>query len=125
MVRRRVMQAISPTSFQLLGNAITALDFRDRLTQQLELKTHALRLLQERVQGSESAQLAERVATIEKQLQDASQSLSAAKSKKAEMVAAAKVGLACSKSHRQRTYNGDREAKRSIRFTVDLYRGLL
>ena len=77
--------------------------FCDRLTQDLELKTHALRLLQERVQGSESAQLADRVATIEQQLQEASQSLSVAKSKKEEMVAAAKVTACffsfCSKKH--------------------------
>ena len=56
---------------------------------------HALRLLQERVQGSESAQLAGRVASIEKKLQEANQSLSTAKSKKEEMVKAAKVRLTC------------------------------
>ena len=56
---------------------------------------HALGLLQERVQGSESAQLADRVAKIEQQLQEANQSLSTAKSKKQEMVATAKVRLTC------------------------------
>ena len=62
-----------------------------RLTQELELKTHGLRLLQERVQGSESAQFAERVAALEQQLQEATQAQAEARSRKDAMVAEAKA----------------------------------
>ena len=62
-----------------------------RLVQDLELKQHALSLLQERVQGSESAQLAERVAALETQLQEATDAAGQARDRKAALVAAAKV----------------------------------
>jgi hypothetical protein len=62
-----------------------------RLKQEGELKTHALSLLEERVRGSESAQLAERVASLTSQLEEASQGAQAAREQKASMVAAAKV----------------------------------
>lgn len=64
-----------------------------RLLQELEIKQHAFSLLQERVQGSESAQLAGRVAALESQLQEASQAAQAARDKKQGLIAAAKARL--------------------------------
>ena len=66
-----------------------------RLQQELDLKRHALSLLQDRIAGSESAQLAGAVAELEAQLQEATAAAEAARGKKAEMVAAAKVRLLC------------------------------
>lgn len=63
-----------------------------RLSQDLELKEHSLRLLQERMQGSEAHQLAEAAATAERELGEAQAAVVAAQDKKKEMVAAAKVG---------------------------------
>ena len=62
-----------------------------RLTQELELKAHALSLLQERIAGSESAQLAEAVAALEADLAAAKDAAAAAKARKAQMAASAKV----------------------------------
>lgn len=62
-----------------------------RLTQELELKQHALALLQERIAGSESAQLAEAVAALEADLAAAKAAAAAAKERKAQMAASAKV----------------------------------
>lgn len=62
-----------------------------RLTQELELKAHALSLLQERIAGSESAQLAEAVSALEADLAAAKDAAAAAKARKAEMAASAKV----------------------------------
>jgi len=66
-----------------------------RLKQEVDLKTHALSLLEERVRGSESAQLAERVASLTSQLEEASQGAQAAREQKASMVEAAKVRGCC------------------------------
>lgn len=63
-----------------------------RLSQELELKQHSLKLLEERMQGSEVHQLSEAVAGSERELQEAQQALAAAHEKKKEMVVAAKVG---------------------------------
>lgn len=73
-----------------LGKATT----RRRLMQSLELKRHALQLLEERVACSESAQLQAAVAKEEAELQAAQESLVAAQQKKADMAAAAKVDWA-------------------------------
>lgn len=62
-----------------------------RLSQQLELRQHSLRLMEERVAGSEAAQLLEAVASCERQLAEAQAAVGAAQEKKKAMVAAAKV----------------------------------
>lgn len=62
-----------------------------RLKQEADLKSHALSLLEERVRGSESAQLAERVASLTAQVDEAAQAARTAREQKAAMVAAAKV----------------------------------
>ncbi len=62
-----------------------------RLKQEADLKGHALSLLEERVRGSESAQVADRVASLTSQLEEASQAAKVAREQKAAMVAAAKV----------------------------------
>ncbi|BDA47769.1 Structural maintenance of chromosomes protein 2 [Coccomyxa sp. Obi] len=61
-----------------------------KLTQELELKRHALGLLEERIAGSESAQLAAAVAAAEADLTAAKDAAAAAKARKAEMAASAK-----------------------------------
>lgn len=62
-----------------------------RLRQELELKSHALALLEERERGSESAQIAAAVAAAEGNLAEAEQAAKDAKQKKADMVAKQKV----------------------------------
>ena len=64
-----------------------------RLKQEADLKGHALALLEERVRGSESAQLADRVTSLTSQVEEATQAAQAAREQKAAMVAAAKVRL--------------------------------
>ena len=66
-----------------------------RLSQDLELKQHSLKLLEERMAGSEAAQLSEAVAASEAELAEAQAAVAAAQAKKAEMVAAAKVQRRC------------------------------
>ena len=66
---------------------------RRRLTQQLDLKQHALGLLEDRVAGSESAQLAVAVDQLKQQLAEAQAALEGARAKKMELVAQAKVGI--------------------------------
>ena len=63
-----------------------------RLSQELDLKQHALALLKERMAGSESAQLAVAVAELEAELAGQEEAASKAKAAKAGMVATAKVG---------------------------------
>ena len=62
-----------------------------RLSQELDLKQHALALLTERMAGSESAQLAAAVAELEAELAGQEEAASKARETKAGMVAAAKV----------------------------------
>ena len=62
-----------------------------RLSQQVELKQHALGLLEDRMAGSESAQLAATVEQLRQQLGEAQAGLEGAKAKKQELVALAKV----------------------------------
>ncbi|PRW61562.1 structural maintenance of chromosomes 2-1 isoform A [Chlorella sorokiniana] len=62
-----------------------------KLSQELELKQHSLKLLEERMQGSEAHQLSEAVAASERELGEAQAAVAAAQQKKAEMVAAAKA----------------------------------
>ena len=62
-----------------------------RLSQELELKQHALALLKERMAGSESAQLAEAVATLEAELASEEEAARKAKEAKESLVATAKV----------------------------------
>ena len=69
-----------------------------RLKQELDLSSHALGLLKERIQGSESAQLAEALAATEAQLQEATAAAATAREQKAAMVAAAKVTAAFAES---------------------------
>lgn len=64
-----------------------------RLSQELELKRHALRLLEERLQGSEAAQLSGAVAGTEAELAEAQGAVAAAQQRKKEMAAAAKASL--------------------------------
>lgn len=65
-----------------------------RLSQELELKQHALALLKERMAGSESAQLADTVATLEAELAGEEEAAKKAKEAKESMVTSAKVGEA-------------------------------
>lgn len=65
-----------------------------RLKQEVEVKQHSLRLLQERISGSESAQLADAVAATQAELEQAKLAAEAAKQKKADMIKTAKVGCA-------------------------------
>lgn len=62
-----------------------------RLQQEVEVKQHSLALLQQRIAGSQSAQLAQAVAASEAELQEASQAAAAAQQKRADMVKAAQV----------------------------------
>lgn len=62
-----------------------------RLSHELELKQHSLKLLEERMQGSEVHQLSEAVAGSELELQEAQEALAAAQKKQQDMLAAAKV----------------------------------
>ncbi len=62
-----------------------------RLSQELELKQHALALLKERAAGSESAQLADSVAVLEAELAGEVEAAWKAKEAKESMVATAKV----------------------------------
>ena len=55
------------------------------------MKQHSLKLLQQRISGSESAQMAEAVAATQAELQQAKAAAEAAKQKKADMIKAAKV----------------------------------
>jgi len=61
-----------------------------KLKQELELKQHSLELLRERIAGSESAQLAQAVAELEGQVQEAQAAAEAAREQKAAMVAEAR-----------------------------------
>ena len=61
------------------------------MAQELELQQHALSLMRERVAGSQSAQLAAAVATLEAKLAAAQEAAVAARERKAEMAAVAKV----------------------------------
>ena len=62
-----------------------------RLSQELELKRHALALLKERMAGSESAQLAEAVATLEAELAGEEEAAGKAKEAMETLSATAKV----------------------------------
>ena len=62
-----------------------------RLQQELEVKQHSLRLLQERIAGSESAQLADALAATQAELDEAKAAAAAAQQKKQEMHKAAQV----------------------------------
>ena len=62
-----------------------------RLKQEVEVKQHSLKLLRQRVSGSESAQMAEAVAATQAELQQAKAAVEAAKQKKADMIKTAKV----------------------------------
>ena len=62
-----------------------------RLKQEVEVKQHSLSLLQQRIAGSQPAQLAQAVATTQQELEEAKQAALDAQQKKADMVKAAKV----------------------------------
>ena len=62
-----------------------------RLSQELELKQHALALLKERMAGSESAQLAEAVGALEAELAAEEEAARAAEGAKERLVATAMV----------------------------------
>ena len=55
------------------------------------MKQHSLKLLQQRISSSESAQMAEAVAATQAELEQARAAAQAAKQKKADMVKTAKV----------------------------------
>ncbi|GAX82646.1 hypothetical protein CEUSTIGMA_g10072.t1 [Chlamydomonas eustigma] len=80
------LKAVDEATSALAGSAKE----HKRLTQQLDLKKHALSLLQERMAGSETAQLAASVELLKSELEEAKQKLESSKSKKAELVALAK-----------------------------------
>lgn len=61
-----------------------------KLQSELELKQHSLQLLQERIAGSEVAQLGEAVAAQEAQLGEANAAAESAREKKGAMVEEAK-----------------------------------
>ena len=63
-----------------------------RLSQELELKQHSLKLLEERMQGSEAAQLSAAVTATQAELDEAQAAVAAAQERKKEMATAAKVG---------------------------------
>jgi hypothetical protein len=65
--------------------------YHPRLSQERELKAHALGLLRERIAGSESAQLAAGVAALEADLDAARAAMAAAKKRKADAAASAKA----------------------------------
>lgn len=67
-----------------------------RLKQEAELAAHALALLQDRLAGSEAAQLAAAVEQLEKELGEAQAAATGAATRKAELVAQAKVGWVAS-----------------------------
>ena len=62
-----------------------------RLSNALELAQHQLALLEERMKGSEAAQLADAVAATEREVAEAQQAVQGAQARKKEMAAAAKV----------------------------------
>ncbi|EIE18219.1 RecF/RecN/SMC protein [Coccomyxa subellipsoidea C-169] len=82
-------ETLAAAEAQLKGMAAAAKEHA-KLMQELELKAHALSLLQERIAGSESAQLAEAVAALEADLAAAKDAAAAAKARKAQMAASAK-----------------------------------
>jgi hypothetical protein len=63
-----------------------------RLKQEAELASHALALLQDRLAGSEAAQLAVSVEQLSSELAAAQETVANASNRKAELVAQAKVG---------------------------------
>ncbi|KAK9829006.1 hypothetical protein WJX72_003368 [[Myrmecia] bisecta] len=83
-------RAVLGQAQQALQQMAAATKEHKRLSQELELKQHALGLLQERIRGSESAQLAEAVSTTEAEMAGASTAAEAARERKKAMVAAAK-----------------------------------
>lgn len=62
-----------------------------RLKQELELKQHSLSLFQERIAGSESAQIESSISQAEAQLESAQKASLDARDLKAEMIATAKA----------------------------------
>ncbi|KAL0051178.1 hypothetical protein WJX82_003135 [Trebouxia sp. C0006] len=62
----------------------------NRLKQELEVKQHSLRLLQQRISSSESAQMADAMAATQEELEQAKQAAHTAQQRKADMVTAAK-----------------------------------
>ena len=76
-----------------------------RLKQEVEVKQHSLKLLQQRISGSESAQMAEAVATTQAELEQAKAAAQAAKQKQADMVKTAKVTCPGQASLRTSQYN--------------------
>lgn len=86
------------TAKQTQRNATTPINTNqhtnDRLQNELELQRHSLALLQERVAGSESSQLAEALAATEAEAEAARAAKEAAAAKKAEAAEAAKVRCA-------------------------------
>lgn len=62
-----------------------------RLKQELELKQHALSLLEERIAGSESASLAAAAAATQAELDEATQAAAAARQRQADLATQAKV----------------------------------
>lgn len=67
---------------------------RLRLKQEVELSEHALRLLQDRLAGSEAAQLAAAVEQLSSELAAAQETVATASTRKAELQAKAKVSCA-------------------------------
>ena len=62
------------------------------------MKQHSLKLLQQRISSSESAQLADAVAATQADLEQAKVAAEAAKQKKADMIKTAQVSLANAQS---------------------------
>ena len=66
------------------------------------MKQHSLKLLQQRISSSESAQMADAVAATQAALQQAQAAADSAKEKKADMVKTAKVTGDCVWKHKDR-----------------------
>ncbi|KAL4421732.1 hypothetical protein ABPG77_002348 [Micractinium sp. CCAP 211/92] len=81
--------ALAQAQGAIQATAAAAAQYK-KLSQQLELRQHSLRLMEERVAGSEAAQLLEAVASSERELGEAQAAVGAAQEKKKAMVAAAK-----------------------------------
>ncbi len=87
LLERQTVFKAAQAEFQALSSAMKE---HEKLSKQLDLKQHALELLQKRFEGSELHQLTTAVATSEAELQEAQDAAAAAKQKKQDMVAEAK-----------------------------------
>ena len=85
------LPALLPSLGCQSGVYVCVVFYHGRSKQEVEVKQHSLKLLQQRISGSESAQMAEAVAATQAELQQAKAAAEAAKQKKADMIKAAKV----------------------------------